>query len=217
MKKEEKLKKNVAVRVEEKKKKEVKGEEKIEGDSKEKDNVKFSVRKSRGGFKTFVFFVIFVAILNAIAHFVVYSYSVLGLTGEDVSGFVVRGYAVGDFIQRFYPLSESISRIVVISEWVLVVILVLLSYFRDKGKVNRKFGELRSVYEKSKIRNGTELDRLYEMLKREKKIDFGSISKLFDVDDEVVKSWAETLEGGKMASIGYPRIGSPFLVIREEA
>ena len=62
----------------------------------------------------------------------------------------------------------------------------------------------------------TDIDRLYEILKQKKRIRFSAVEKAFNVDEEVVKSWAETLELGGFAVVGYSRVGKPELVLTGE-
>jgi predicted ArsR family transcriptional regulator len=67
---------------------------------------------------------------------------------------------------------------------------------------------------KRKLKLGTDIDKLYEILKERKKISFKAISRAFKVSDETVRKWGTTLESGNLARVEYPSIGYPELVIK---
>ncbi|MCK5450080.1 hypothetical protein KAI32_04385, partial [Candidatus Pacearchaeota archaeon] len=69
---------------------------------------------------------------------------------------------------------------------------------------------------KSHTKSMTDLDTLYEILKRKKEVDIEDIGKVFKVNPEIALEWSEILEDGDLAIIDYPRFGKPILRLFEK-
>ncbi|MCA9485473.1 MAG: hypothetical protein KC506_01360, partial [Nanoarchaeota archaeon] len=61
------------------------------------------------------------------------------------------------------------------------------------------------------FKNGTDIDKVYELLQEVRHIRIGNCAKLFEVKPAVVEDWAKTLESSDLAELAYPRIGGPEL------
>jgi hypothetical protein len=57
----------------------------------------------------------------------------------------------------------------------------------------------------------TNIDELYELVKKAKSITFLEAAKDFDVDREQIAVWAKILEDHKLAKVHYPIFGSPVI------
>jgi len=112
-------------------------------------------------------------------------------------------------------MNPSLSRIIVLSEWLFVILLGVFLYLGMTKDFNKEINDLKEIGLPDKKGYTTDLDRLYEMLKNRKRIEFRVIAKVFDVNPDLVKEWSETLEIGGLASVEYPRIGDAELVLKE--
>ena len=64
-------------------------------------------------------------------------------------------------------------------------------------------------------RSRTDLDILYEMLKKKKEIKMESVEQTFHITPEIALEWFKVLENGELADIEYPRFGKPMLMLSE--
>ena len=163
-----------------------------------------------------LFFLAFVAvtILHTAVHFISIEGETVGITKEGISGFSVGKIAISEEILKTYPIGASLSRLIVIGEWLFVILFGVLLYLGVAKDFNKEISDLKEIKLSDNKNYTTDLDRLYEMLKLRKRIGFGAIAKVFDVNQDLVKEWSETLEGGGLASVEYPRIGGAELVLR---
>jgi hypothetical protein len=58
----------------------------------------------------------------------------------------------------------------------------------------------------------TNIDRLYEMVKKNKSMSFLEAAGEFNVDKEQIASWSKILEDHKLAKVHYPIFGSPIIL-----
>lgn len=155
---------------------------------------------------------VLIAIAHSAAHFYFFGTGIAGFLKSGLLGLAIDESAVNGG-EEGSKWGASASQILVIVEWVLVFSLLILSYSRNKSSIVREVKDLRAMKNLKTIENATEIDVLYEMLKEMKSIGFPAIEEVFGVDRSVVKSWAETLRLGNLATVEYPRIGEPELVL----
>ncbi len=173
------------------------------------------MKKERIALKLFFLAFAIITILHTAIHFVSIEGKSIGVTEEGISGFTVGKTAIAEEILETYPIGASLSRIVVICEWLFVILFGVLLYLGMAKDFSKEVSDLNEI--KLPEHNGytTDLDRLYEMLKKKKRIGFGAIAKVFNVNQDLVKEWGETLEIGGLASVEYPRIGGAELILKE--
>lgn len=100
--------------------------------------------------------------------------------------------------------------------WGVVVFLFFLFVLFIAKRIRR--GKIEKINLLSfKDKNKTDLDILYDLLKKRKRLKISTICKTFKIDKEVVHQWGKILESGDLANIDYPGIGEPAIVIQEKA
>lgn len=154
---------------------------------------------------------------HAVFHFYLFGTGIQGFFENGVSGFSIGGFTVGEEKTGAYSAAVSISQTAVIVEWLAILFIFALVYTRNRIEFSKEMKSLQSEKAGVDARAKTDLDKLYELLKNKKRISFSAVRKVFDVDEELVKSWAETLKSGNLAGVDYPRIGGPELVLLEQS
>lgn len=129
---------------------------------------------------------------------------------------VVSGNLVREKLVDFYESSSANDKILVSIQFIsgiLVIfgILLVIKKFR-KGRRFSKEGFAR----KNVGRSRTDLDTLYEILKRKKEVRMSDVERTFEIDSDVAFGWAKILENGDLAIIDYPRFGKPILRLVEK-
>lgn len=155
-----------------------------------------------------------VAAGHSIFHFYVFGTGIQGFFENGLSGFSIGGFSVGEEKTGTYSATISISQVAVILEWLALIVMFVLVYAKSKIEFNRETRDLAARRLNLEAHAKTDLDKVYELLKRENRISFSAIKKVFEVDDEIVEGWAEILRSGSLATVDYPRIGGPELVLK---
>ena len=100
----------------------------------------------------------------------------------------------------------------------MLIIIVVVGFF-----IVRRFREPEELSKKDylihdgKKRSRTDLDVLYEMLKKRQEVNMEDIERVFKVEPKIALGWSKVLENGDLAEIDYPRFGKPVLrLIKEE-
>ncbi len=128
----------------------------------------------------------------------------------------ITGNSIKEVIGTFYETSSISQRIFILSQIILLIIIVVAVFIiakrvSSKGNLTKKdyitTGENR--------RSRTDLDVLYEMLKKRKEIRMESVEQAFRVKPGIALEWFKVLENGELAEINYPRFGKPMLSLPE--
>jgi hypothetical protein len=61
----------------------------------------------------------------------------------------------------------------------------------------------------------TNIDKLYNLVRKKKSLSFEEAAEEFDVNTEQISSWAKILEDHKLAKVHYPVFGTPIMFARE--
>ncbi|MBU0467343.1 MAG: hypothetical protein KJ718_04725 [Nanoarchaeota archaeon] len=171
--------------------------------------------KKRVVAKIFLWLFVLVALSHSTVHFLSYETELVGLPKESISGFSIGKVDIGDDILNMYPIKSSISRLVVIGEWFLIIVFALVIFLKGKLEFKREIGELQVLKKTYHEQNSTDLDKLYKILQKRSRVGFNTVSKAFNVDEEIVKNWAETLEEGNLAYIKYGKFGDAEIVLKK--
>ena len=129
---------------------------------------------------------------------------------------IISGNSVKEVISGFYAESSVNHRVFILSQFLLLFVIIIVFFimvrkFKSKGKLSK--GDFVGV---RNIKSRTDLDTLYEILKRKKEININDIGKVFKVNLEVALEWSKILEDGDLAMIDYPRFGKPVLKLLEK-
>jgi len=179
------------------------------------------MRKAKRFFGTLLAISLVLAVVFSMAHLYFFGTGFAGIRGEERPGITIGGLAIGepDVGEHLtgYAVDISTSQMIVIGEWVAALIFLVIFYSISRAHFKREVMDIKSRRGKGKQGNTTDLDKLHEILKKRKRIRFMAIEKAFDVNSEIVKNWSKTLEMGNIATIDYPRIGEPELVLTEKS
>jgi uncharacterized membrane protein len=129
----------------------------------------------------------------------------------------ISGNSIRDVLGSFYEMSSINQRIFILVQVVLLIVIVIAVFFIvRKFRHKQTFSKGDYVVKDGGKRSRTDLDVLYEMLKKRKEIDLEDVERVFKVSSEVALGWAKVLENGELAEIDYPRFGKPVLRLLEE-
>lgn len=134
---------------------------------------------------------------------------------EDSVG-IMSGNSIKDVVGNFYRTSSVNQRIFILFQFfllvlIIVVVLIIIKRLKPKHVLSKGgFGK------KDNLRSGTDLDILYEMIKRDKEVSISDVGEAFNISPEVSLEWAKVLEDGDLAVIEYPRFGKPVLRLPTE-
>ena len=148
--------------------------------------------------------VIFIFSAGVIIFFYKYGNFNKGLTGLSIKE---------TFSDAYTNLPQS-SKIFLVIQWGILIFVLIFSYIKDKKIILGK-NELAGIdLKKMSEKQGTDLDTLYNLLQTKKKLNLSTISRVFNIDEEVAIEWCKILEYGNLAVIDYSA-GSPLIRLNE--
>lgn len=129
--------------------------------------------------------------------------------GKNIKG--VTGMSIKSLSQTYTEIPTP-SKIFLIIQWILLIGLLLFVSMRDKRIKTAKQDAVGINIKKMSSKNGTDLDTLYNLLKKRKQVRISTIEKLFNIKKNTAMEWCKILESGNLAVIDYPA-GGPVLKI----
>ena len=166
--------------------------------------------------KVLAYLIVFVALLHGFTHIVLFETKLSLVKTVGFSGFAVGDVTSEEFEQNIKADSEASrsSLLIIGAEWVLLISLILLSVMRSHlTLIEHHADHLELVKKKSK--SETDIDVLYNLLQKNKKLSVTKIAQLFKVDKEIIKEWGEVLENNNLAVVDYPRFGEIEIRLKE--
>lgn len=152
---------------------------------------------------------------HATTHFIVYKTSIPLLETIGVSGLVIQNVSsdvnLESQLKEDYPKVSFISKIALIGEWSLLILLIVFSATKKRIHLKKEETSIRPIVNKDNSK--TDIDLLYDLLKREKNLRVSTAAKLLNVNKETVEAWGEILENGDLATLNYPRFGEPEITL----
>ena len=157
--------------------------------------------------------------LIAVAHtgiqFLIFGTGIEGIDQAALSGLAIGDVSIFEGIkQKYYAISDT-SRYIIAVEWLVVLAIILIILIKGRIDLKKDTSHENIKVKHKKPKPETDLDILYEMLKKKKSIRILTISKIFGVKKEIAIDWCNILESGDMAEIKYPIVGSPKLILPE--
>ncbi len=150
-------------------------------------------------------------LILSLAIFGGYYFSDDGFAGK-ISGNTIKEKLVG-----IYESSSVSNKILILIQFVVGIIAAVMIFVIINKRLKKKKTFSRNDFVENKTKKSrTDLDMLYEILKKRKKIDIVDIESVFKVSPEVAFGWAKILENGDLAVIEYPRFGKPILILMEK-
>ncbi len=156
-----------------------------------------------------VFLLALIILLVNTAYFF-YQYKIMqnkGLTGLSIQGVLYDSYSKMSYGTKLF----------LIAQWGFLIILLFYSFLKDLKTKNIKAQTIDFHVQKNASGNKTDLDTLYEILKDKKEISIPTISKTFNVSEEIAEEWCKILELGELAVIDYPSFSKPIARIIESS
>ena len=159
---------------------------------------------------------IILLIVNLFLHVLIFGTGIRGVLQTGVSQILL-----GNKLLSISAFSDMHPGLKIASFCTIVLELALLFFvsFRKKQikkETNQDLNTLKRLRTKySKMKNQTELDVLYNILKEKKKVDVSNLHHVFDVDKDTVKEWIETLESGDLAELNDKKLGEPELILKK--
>lgn len=129
----------------------------------------------------------------------------------------LTGLTIADRISTAYISLSLFSRMLLIVQWTVLAVLLIGGFVKDKklGKKEKK-DELEGINLNEMSRgNGTDIDTLYAVLKKKKKLSVEGIMRLFKVKKDVAIEWCKVLEKGQLGFIDYDS-KNPVIRINEK-
>jgi hypothetical protein len=183
----------------------------IKNPKKSKQNRKHSVTKFLG------YFMVFIVLAHGTIHIILFQtnipiFDTVGISGNAI-GDIKLNNELEEEIRMDSQTSKS-SKLIIIAEWVFLLSIIVLAVLRKKIEFEQQSDNIKSLQKKRK--DETDIDLLYELIQDHKKISVTKLSKLFNVDKEVIKKWGEVLENSELVTVDYPRFGDAKIMLREE-
>lgn len=142
------------------------------------------------------------------------SYSVL-------SGRFVEKIPEIPIVEKFQelPLTLNLSLVAFVVQWILLVLIVIIAYLkflkhRKQEHIKLTYGQIKN--QKLSSRSKTDLDILYNLLEKQKKLRIGAIAKTFKITNEKALEWAKILENSELAIVEYPAFNEPEIILKEK-
>lgn len=163
--------------------------------------------EKEGGYlflKTLVF-----VVLILLANSLFFVYKSTGFTGFSVKSFkdIEENFS---YLKNINPQTQTF----LIGQWILLILLLLYAAVRDLTLIRGRRPSLEINYS-APVNFRTDMDTLYEILKKHKKVSVTDIAKSFSVEKDLVLEWFKILESGDLAEIYYPGFGDPVLKLKE--
>jgi len=129
----------------------------------------------------------------------------------------ISGNAIKEKLIGIYESSSVSNKVLILIQFVVGIIAAVMIFIIINKRLKKKKTFSRNDFVENKTKKSrTDLDMLYEILKKRKKIDIVDIESVFNVSPEVAFGWAKILENGDLGVIEYPRFGKPILILMEK-
>jgi len=135
---------------------------------------------------------------------------------EEINQPGFTGLSIGKDAANLYLSLPLVSKIFLMVQWGLLILLLIYVGIRDK-EVTKNKNEL-AGFDLNQIRkkSETDLDTLYALLKQKQQLRVATVSKAFDIKEDLAMEWGKILESGKLAYIDYPKFGGPLIKIKNK-
>lgn len=128
----------------------------------------------------------------------------------------MTGFSVKSSIGEFYSQMSPISKFLLIFQWAVLVIIILFMAFKDKKNKGDDKNLIKIDIKENYDQKKTDLDVLYDILKKENSLKLSTISRSFGINKEVAMEWCKILESGNLVIIDYPGFGEPTIKILDK-
>ncbi len=135
---------------------------------------------------------------------------------EAINQSGLTGLSVGKDVADLYVSLPLVSKIFLMVQWGLLLLLLIYVGFRDK-EVSKNQNELAGLdLNQIRKKSETDLDALYTLLKQKQQLRIATVSKAFDIKEDLAMEWGKILESGRLAYIDYPKFGGPLIRVKNK-
>lgn len=113
------------------------------------------------------------------------------------------------------PFEMNLSLIAFIGQWAILLLIVVLGYLKFLKHRKEEEEKVKSFIIPTTLpKSKTNLDVFYDLIKQNKILSLGIISKLFNLSKEKSLEWARILEDKDLVTIEYPAFSEPEVRLR---
>jgi len=125
----------------------------------------------------------------------------------------ITGSAISNFSFNIKKLDAS--TIIFLIQWLLILVIVIIFYAKFL-KSKREEHKKNTIKIKTYSGKGTttDLDTLYDFLKKRKSAKISSIAKSFKVNNDMALDWCKILENSNLINIEYPAFSEPEVMVK---
>ena len=127
----------------------------------------------------------------------------------------LTGFSVGDSLTSAYSDLSQTTKIFLAAQWGFLVLIMIFGIIRDSVVRSRMREFLGNDLKKISEKSGTDLDALYSLLQTRKQLRVSTISKMFNISNDIAMDWCKILETGNLAAIDY-KMGEPIIKVNEK-
>lgn len=167
--------------------------------------------------KVLIIILVIIVIIHSIFHIIFFKTNLSLVNTLGMSGMAIGEVPAAEIENQIRTNSSYSlpSAIIIAAEWLLLFALIVLSFIRSHLEHSKdKIVHLELLSKKNK--SDTDIDILYEILQKNKKVTVSQVSELFKVDKKVVEEWGEILEHNDLAVVDYPRFGEIEIRLKDE-
>lgn len=129
---------------------------------------------------------------------------------------IMTGNSIKNAISSAYSNLTFNQKIILLIQLIIFLSIIIFIFVKEIGYKSKKHEITGQELQKHATKNGTDLDVLLGILKDKKKLHLVGIADAFQIDKEVAMDWAKTLESSDLATIEYPALGEPVVVLKED-
>jgi hypothetical protein len=146
----------------------------------------------------------------------------INLGGFLYSDFLVRnggnrgftGFSISELVSNPGSKVDLVPKVFFVAQWSILALLLIFTALKD-SKVRMNSKVLKNV-KINPSKQHTDLDKFYDLLLDKKQLRAVDVSRLFNVNKDIVLDWFKILESGDLAIIDYPMFGGPVIKIEEK-
>ncbi len=172
--------------------------------------------KSNKFLKVSAYLVLFIALIHGFLHIVIFETNLSLVETGGFSGFAIGNINSEEFEKNIRGSEQTpkSSLYIIGAEWITLLSLIFLSVMRSHMAITAQNNQHIEILRK-KGKSETDIDLLYQMLQKNKKIAVSKIAQVFKVDKSVIEEWGNVLENNDLAVVDYPRFGEIEIRLKE--
>ncbi len=134
---------------------------------------------------------------------------------------------ISSFLYLYYIKVFSYLNLITYSSIIVIIFLIVITKVKKTKKLKEKKGtiklgektgveKLKEEVSKTTTKYETDFDKLYELLKKYKKLKVSDIAKIFNISKDEAEEWCVILERHDLGRLNYPAVGGSEILLPEE-